>query len=57
MHWRQVARTSRQTRLQISNLANGQTVIADCVDPVRESREGWQATATRARKRLIEVES
>lgn len=39
-----------------SNLANGQTVIADCVNPVRESREGWQATATRARKPLIEVE-
>lgn len=42
--------------LAASNLANGQTVIADCVNPVRESREGWQAIATRARKPLIEVE-
>lgn len=42
--------------LAASNLANGQTVIADCVNPVRESREGWQAIATRAGKRLIEVE-
>jgi predicted kinase len=42
--------------LAASNLANGQTVIADCVNPVRESREGWQATATRAQKPLIEVE-
>jgi predicted kinase len=42
--------------LAASNLENGQTVIADCVNPVRESREGWQATATGARKPLIEVE-
>lgn len=42
--------------LAASNLANGQTVIADCVNPVPESRGGWRATATRARKKLIEVE-
>jgi predicted kinase len=42
--------------LAASNLANGQTFIADCVNPVRESREGWQAIATRAQKKLIEVE-
>ena len=42
--------------LAASNLANGQTVIADCANPVRDSREGWQATAIGARKPLIEVE-
>ena len=42
--------------LTASNLANNHTVIADCVNPVRESREGWRATAAQARKPLIEVE-
>lgn len=42
--------------LAASNLANGQTVIVDCVNPVRESRLGWRATAVRARKSLIEIE-
>ena len=42
--------------LAASNLANNHTVIADCVNPVRESREGWRATAAQARKPLIEVE-
>ena len=42
--------------LAAASLANGQTVIADCVNPVRESREGWQATAIRVGKPLIEVE-
>ncbi len=42
--------------LAASNLANGLVVIADCVNPVRESREGWRATATNARKPLIEIE-
>lgn len=42
--------------LAASNLANGHSVVADCVNPVRESRQGWRATAIRAGKRLIEVE-
>lgn len=39
-----------------SNLANGQTVIADCVNPVPESRRGWQAAAAQAGAPLVEVE-
>ncbi len=39
-----------------SNLALGQTVIADCVNPVRESREGWRAVAARACKPILEIE-
>jgi predicted kinase len=42
--------------LAASNLANGQTVIVDCVNPVRESRQGWQVTAEHARTSLIEIE-
>jgi predicted kinase len=42
--------------LAASNLANGQTVIVDCVNPVRESRRGWRATAERAKTSLIEIE-
>jgi predicted kinase len=42
--------------LAASNLANDQVVVADCVNPVAESREGWRATAARARKPLLEVE-
>ena len=38
------------------NLTNGQTVIADCVNPVTESREAWRAAASRAGTRLVEVE-
>ncbi len=40
-----------------SNLANGQTVIVDCVNPVGESRGGWQETARNAGAALIEVEA
>ena len=39
-----------------SNLANGRDVVADCVNPVPESRLGWRAAAARAGTRLIEVE-
>jgi predicted kinase len=42
--------------LAASNLANGAVVIADCVNPVEESRLAWRATAARARKSLIEIE-
>ena len=38
------------------NLANGLTVIADCVNPVRESREGWRTTAARAQAKILEIE-
>jgi predicted kinase len=39
-----------------ANLAGGLTVVADCVNPVAESREAWKGIASRARVRLIEVE-
>ena len=39
-----------------SNLASGALVIADCVNPVRASREGWRMVGTRSQKPLIEVE-
>ena len=39
-----------------SNLRLGGTVIADCVNPVSESRNGWRETAARSSAQLIEVE-
>ncbi|BAQ44712.1 MULTISPECIES: AAA family ATPase [Methylobacterium] len=39
-----------------ANLGEGRVVVADCVNPVAASREGWRAVATRAAVRLIEVE-
>lgn len=42
--------------LAASNLANGLTVVADCVNPVRESREGWRSIAARAQTRIVEIE-
>jgi len=42
--------------LASSNLAIGQWVVADCVNPVRESRMAWRAVALRAGKPLLEVE-
>jgi len=42
--------------LAASNLLNGLPVIADCVNPVRESREGWRATAAQVRSRIVEIE-
>lgn len=33
----------------------GRSVVADCVNPVRESRMGWRAVAERASARLAEV--
>lgn len=41
--------------LAFSNLQLGCRVIADCVNPVRESREAWQATAERAGANLLNV--
>ncbi len=39
-----------------SNLALGHIVIADCVNPVRESRAAWREVAARAGVPLLEVE-
>jgi predicted kinase len=41
--------------LAASNLANGQNVVADCVNPVPESRQGWRDTAARVGAPLLEV--
>lgn len=42
--------------LAASNLVNGLTVVADCVNPVRETREAWRATAGGAQTRIVEIE-
>ncbi|WP_419319213.1 AAA family ATPase [Caulobacter sp. ErkDOM-E] len=39
-----------------SNLANGCAVVADCVNPVAESRAGWRAIADFSRTPLLEIE-
>ncbi|WP_088347371.1 MULTISPECIES: AAA family ATPase [Rhodomicrobium] len=39
-----------------SNLRNGGLVIADCVNPVQESRQGWRSVAARVQRPLLEVE-
>jgi len=38
-----------------ANLLLGHAVVADCVNPVRDSRLGWQGTAARASARLIDI--
>ena len=42
--------------LALSNLRLGQRVIADCVNPVKESRDAWQAVAIAAGVALINIE-
>lgn len=42
--------------LAASNLKLGLTVIADCVNPVAETREAWRAVAEQAGARLVEIE-
>jgi len=42
--------------IAVSNLMNGCMVVADCVNPVLESRQGWRATAARANVPILEVE-
>src|SRR5947209_18329406 len=37
-----------------ANLLGGQSVVADCVNPVAASRDAWKAIALRAEARLIE---
>ncbi|MGJ7530328.1 AAA family ATPase [Variovorax sp. GB1P17] len=39
-----------------ANLALGQTVVADCVNPLQLTREAWRAVAADTYSRLIEVE-
>ncbi|WP_426134809.1 AAA family ATPase [Pseudomonas sp. PWP3-1b2] len=42
--------------LALSNLRLGQKVIADCVNPVRESREAWKATAAMAGVECLDIQ-
>jgi predicted kinase len=42
--------------LAAENLLIGRTVIADCVNPVVASRNGWRDTAKRCAARLVEIE-
>lgn len=42
--------------LALSNLRQGLRVVADCVNPVQESRAAWQATAATAGVALLNVE-
>lgn len=42
--------------LALSNLRLGHTVIADCVNPVEESRAAWQATAETAGVTLLNIQ-
>jgi predicted kinase len=39
-----------------ANLSAGRTVVADCVNPVDKSRDGWRAIADGVPCRLLEVE-
>ena len=39
-----------------ANLLGGRTVVADCVNPVAESRAAWKAVSVRAAVRLVEIE-
>ena len=39
-----------------SNLGIGRTVIADCVNPIRQSRVAWQAAANRTKSVLLNIE-
>jgi predicted kinase len=42
--------------LAADNLMLGRTVVADCVNPVLASRNGWRETAFRCAARLVEIE-
>ncbi len=42
--------------LALSNLRLGQSVVADCVNPVRESREAWSNVAETAGVARLDVE-
>lgn len=38
-----------------ANLRLGRTVVADCVNPVRESRLGWHGVASRSSARIADI--
>jgi predicted kinase len=42
--------------LATENLLIGRAVVADCVNPVAASRNGWRDTAKRCAARLVEIE-
>ncbi|NBF04937.1 AAA family ATPase [Pseudomonas sp. Fl5BN2] len=54
----EVGKAGYQIALQLAeaNLALGNRVLADCVNPVAESREAWQALARKLGVGLLEVE-
>ncbi|MFJ2450421.1 AAA family ATPase [Pseudomonas protegens] len=53
-----VGKAGYQIALQLAeaNLALGNRVLADCVNPVQESRQAWQDLASRQGVRLLEIE-
>jgi predicted kinase len=42
--------------IAVENLKLGRIVVADCVNPVLASREGWRDTASKNVARLVEIE-
>ncbi|PIB53277.1 AAA family ATPase [Pseudomonas sp. 2822-17] len=42
--------------LALSNLQLGRTVVADCVNPVQESRAAWRVTAATAGVALVDIQ-
>jgi predicted kinase len=42
--------------ISAENLKLGRIVVADCVNPVLASREGWRDTASKNAARLVEIE-
>ena len=42
--------------LALSNLKLGNVVVADCVNPIVESREKWKAVAGKSNTSIIEIE-
>lgn len=43
-------------QLALSNLRLGKRIVADCVNPVADSRQGWQAIAAAAQVRLMNIQ-
>ncbi len=41
--------------LATANLLLGHSIVADCVNPVRESRQGWRNAAAPASARLVDI--
>lgn len=38
-----------------ANLLLGHSIVADCVNPVRDSREGWSKVAARVSAKLVNI--